>query len=113
MDMILDEYKTSLSTLVESQGYWDRDTGEYVEGVTTEEDFIGGVLPLSQDDFVKNPSGGYTRQDRKLYTSKKLLGNQVVVWNNFKWEIENIGDYDYIDADFKRYFMRRVGRVSD
>jgi hypothetical protein len=113
MDMILDEYKTTLQVIEITKGYWDRTTGEYVEGAKTEVDFIGAVLPISQDDFRKNPDGGYTREDRKVYTNKDLTNGQVIVWNNFKWNAESDLDYSYIDPDFKRYFMRRVGKVSD
>lgn len=113
MDMLLDEYKTDLTVLSTGAGYWDRETGEFVKGALEEKPFIGAILPLSQDDYVKNADGGYSRKDRKLYTSESLLEKQEVVWDNHRWQIESVNNYDYIDPDFKRYFMRRVGKIDD
>ena len=113
MDMILDEFKTKLQLIKVEKGQWDREEGEYIEGISTTIDFVGAVLPLSQDDFIKNPDGGFTRNDKKLYTGIKLTNGQEVIWNNSNWKIDSDLDYEYIDVDFKRYLMRKLGVVSD
>lgn len=113
MDMILEEFKTSIISLEIGTSYWDRKTGKKIDGELTEVPFRGAVLPLSQDDLERKNDGGYNRHDRKIYCKKKLINKQQVLWNNLKWTVESDLDYDYIDLDFKRYYMRRVGKISD
>lgn len=112
MDMILDEYKHPLKAVVVEKGYYDRDTGKYVDGTKTEKDFIGAILPLSQDDFIKNPDGGYTRDDKKMYTAEDFKNGQTIYFNNTVYNIDSDMDYNYIDSDFKRYFLKRVGDID-
>ena len=113
MDMILDEYKTTYQLSIKTEGQWDRETGVFVEGEEILEENIGAILPLSQDDFVKNQDGTYTRDDKKLYTSKDIINGQTVKWNGYDYKVNSDLDYSYIDPDFKRYFLKRVGATSD
>lgn len=112
MDLILDEYKKTITLKEKEEGYYDRDTGRYVEGTETLVEFKGAVLPLSNDDFVKNPNAGYTSDAKKLYTSKVLENGQKVVVATEEYMVDAELKYPFIDDDFKRYYLRRVGDVK-
>lgn len=112
LNVILERFKANIKALYKTKGDYN-ESGEYIEGTTEEINFRGAILPLSEDDFVRNPDAGYTRHDRKLYTAQELKNGQTVVWDNANWTIEGDLDYSYINKIFKRYYMVRRGDISD
>lgn len=112
MRVILNRFKTDLQAIFKEEGYYD-DYGDYIEGTTTTKTFKGAVLPLSEDDFIKNPDSGYTKDDRKIYTELMLENGQTIIWKGKPWTIEGDLDYDYINPTFKRYYITKRGGISD
>ena len=53
--------------------------GQYIPGTPQRIPFQGTVLPLSDDDIRRMPSGTYTKRSRKVYTNGYILleGTQV------------------------------------
>lgn len=113
MDMILDELKSSVTIFTNAPGHFDRNTGQFVEGTETSKNIKAAVLPLSQNDMMRNIDGGYTADDRKIYTSEILKNGQKVLWEGNFFKIDSEINYVTIDNYFRRYFIKRVGGVSD
>ncbi len=112
MDLILDRYKSNMALIRHDSGDWNN-TGDYIEGTEQQINFTGACLPLSDNDFSKNANGGYTTDDRKIYTSTQLNVGEKVIWNSNTYLVDKEKGYETIDNNFKRYFVKKVGAVSD
>lgn len=112
MHVILDELEKTLYFPITTEGYYDRTTGEYIPGTTTYQTFRGAVLPLSEKDLKFLEDGAYTLDYKKLYTDKTLKNNQIIKDGSIEYKVVAERDYDIINVDFKRYFIKRVGDIS-
>lgn len=111
--MILDSFKKDLSTKITNEGYYDRDTGEYIEGKEEVINFKGAILPLSERDLKFLEDGAYSVDDVKLYTDKEFKSNTVILDGEKQYKIYAIRDYETINPNFKRYFMKRIDSIND
>ncbi|APC82245.1 hypothetical protein NPD12_3776 (plasmid) [Clostridium botulinum] len=112
MNMVLDSLKKDLVTKIVTEGYYDRDTGEYIEGKEEVINFKGAILPLSERDLKFLEDGTYSVDDIKLYTNKILKSNTIVHDGDKQYKIYSIIDYGIINEDFKRYYMKRVEKIG-
>lgn len=112
MDMILDSLKKDLTTTVQAEGYYNRESGEYIKGEETKISFKGALLPLSEKDLKYLEDGAYSLEDVKMYTSMVLKNNAIIKDGSMQYKIYGVRDYGIIDGDFKRYFMKRVDIID-
>lgn len=75
--------------------------GKYVEGVLSEEQLRGAIVPLGERKIYSS-GGTYTTQDRQLYMSTPLassLESLKVVYDGDVYSVEEDKDYGaYADA---------------
>lgn len=75
--------------------------GEYVEAKATELDFIANVQPHFFKEHLREMEGRRTNDAIKIYSKEQLFissGNQradIVIYNNKKYEVYQVKDYNY------------------
>lgn len=114
LDMILDDFKRELKCGEKTDGYYDRDTGRWVDGKDNEVKFKGAILPLSEKDLKYLQEGSYTLDTVKLYTDVSIKNNTYVtdIENSEKYKVTGGIGYNQIHRNFKRYFMQRIDDIN-
>lgn len=84
--------------------------GQWTGGVDArEDDILGIILPLSEDDLRRADNGTYSHQDRKVYTTRQLIKGAVIEYKGFRYTIDREKDYsDY--ADVFTYYAKGAGK---
>ncbi|WP_125153665.1 hypothetical protein [Clostridium rectalis] len=113
MDMILNSYKKKFSYDILTEGTY-LDNGDYVPGSKTTKMLEGALLPLNEKDITFLPGGVYSSKYVKLYTDVLLKENTKIldVETSEVYTIYAYRDYNIIDTYFKRYYMKKEGKIN-
>lgn len=120
MNILLKEFQRELIAVVTNGTIIDRNTGEPLQGTTSEVHFKGCILPMTYKDLQITTAGQFSIDDRKLYTESgiKLAAETKIKAGKDKkgldiiYEIYAGNDYGVINPDFKQYFMKRMAPVD-
>lgn len=114
INMVEEDYKKQLILITHTKGYYDRQTGKYVEGKETKVEFKGALLPLSEKDLKFLEGGNYSSVDIKLYTDRSIKNNSYIIdaTTNKKYKVYAGRDYNIIDSNFFRYFLKGADKID-
>lgn len=68
---LITKYSTEFTVIIPSEGYYDADTGDYVQEAQQEIKLIGAII-AHRESKVFRSEGTITQQDRALYMLEKL-----------------------------------------
>jgi len=98
-----------------SHGSHDRlQGGQFVQEPPAREQFLGVVMPISNEDIRTSPPGTYTQDQRKIYTNdyRLTVGSQVTDLHDLKsYMVEQELDHQFIHT-MRRYIVTRKGVAS-
>ena len=103
---MLAQYQQSIKIITEADGYWDTNTGQWVEGTLTEVETNAPILPVSPDD-LKFDDLTYNTSDRKMYYHSDIdIGAKVEI-NNVEFSVMQKRDYSHHASGLRIYILRR------
>jgi hypothetical protein len=112
LDRILEKYKKDLILITKGTKTFNRDKGIYEYSGDIETAFRGAILPLSEKDLKAISEGGYSIDDRKLYTNIDLESNSKIMDGDKIYSVYAVRNYDIVDPSFERYYMKRVDSID-
>lgn len=112
----LKRYGKPFKAIVEaSEGYYDTETGKWVPpGEPKEQDMVGIIAQMNDDDLKYGEGGTFTYEDKKILIDieeYQLIHNQTVIINDKDYKVLQIADYSTY-SNFMKVFVKRVS-VND
>lgn len=97
-------------TVLGSNGVWSKGAENPANNIP----FTGIILPLSKDDIKYDPSGTYTADDSKIYTSFSLINGQEIYDNlQNRWRVASSLSYQNIGVSLNIYYLKKVSVASN
>ncbi len=103
---MLEQYQQDIIIITKTDGEWDKDTGQWVEGTITETEAKAAVFPLSPDD-MKFDDLTYSTYDRKIYYHDHLKNGQKVKINDIEFTVMAPRDYSHHASGLRIYIVSR------
>lgn len=108
---MLKKYGVTLTVIVAGEeGYWDTNTGLYVQSTTPSDVVFSGVwLALNDDELRYDEGGTFTFEDRKIIVDNSitLTKGQLVKNGEDRFKIDRSKPYDTY-SHFTVHYCKRV-----
>lgn len=110
MNVLLDEFITTLKVYVEQEKYWDREKGQYVGGII-EKEVKGVFMPIGRKRLQSDTTGFYATKDMIFYSNEIFKEGTIMedIKGNEKYKIIESKDYGYINQHYKEMVLRKLG----
>lgn len=112
----LKPYEQEVSVLIREDGYWDTQTGLYVEGNLVETPVWAAVLPVSNQELqaiVYSGGGSYSQKYAKLILHETLVEGQKVSIGGQEWTVFAVKGYGQHARDLHIVIVSREAGTSD
>lgn len=104
---LIKEYQTSYTLEATGKGSY-ADNGDFIPGAKTDpEQRQGLILFMSNEDIQIAANGKYSRQDIKVYETKDVPMDSMVVYRGVKYMVNEKASWDEY-SDFNIFFCKKV-----
>ncbi len=107
---LIDKYSVSFTVQKLSEGYYDEDTGEYVEGSDESVQMKGAITPV-KSELIYRSGGRLTAEDCLLYVLEPLEYKTRILYKGKVYSVEAAEDYSDF-ADFHYYILKAVSAFN-
>jgi len=107
---LIDKYSVPFTVQRSSEGYYDEDTGEYVEGINESIEMKGAIVPIKSGQ-IYNSGGRLTFDDRILYVLEPLEFKTRILYNGKTYFVEEAEDF-FAYTDFHYYILKAVSSFA-
>lgn len=103
---LIKKYYTDIEVQISIPGYWDDETGEYVEGKDKPVTKQAAVIPMSSKQ-IYDSGGAYTTADRNIFILEPLTPKTKVTYKGLTYSVEQSTDFTEY-GDFFMYVLKAV-----
>ncbi|MGG0666965.1 hypothetical protein ABE073_00290 [Lederbergia citrisecunda] len=107
---LIEKYSVAFTVQKSTDGYYDEDTGDYIEGKEDSVPMKGAISPAKSEQ-IYNSGGRLTAEDCYLYILEPLEYKTLILYKGKTYSVEAAEDYsDY--TDFYHYTLKAVSNFA-